>query len=126
VPLSSALSTPRAPLGLSIQTVQSFDLDVSDLHRKRGVPQGSSRQTELLPKGNSTSSGTHQRGDCQLYLGVTLRYDFPRNVALQCPTCFEGEQVTPAHGDDYATHSSRSAFRARRVPRLESLSSAII
>lgn len=45
---------------------------------------------------NSTSSGTHQRRDRQLYLGVTLGYDFPHNVALQCPTCFEGEQVTPA------------------------------
>ena len=66
---------------------------------------GSSRKTGLLHKRNSTSSGKHQRRDRQLYLGVTLRYDFPRNVTLQCPTCFEGERVTPTQGEDYATHA---------------------
>lgn len=76
---------------------------------------GSSRQTELLRKGNSTSNGTHQRGDRQLYLGVTLRYDFPRNVTLQCPTCFEGEQVTPATEMTMRPTRPAARFRARRA-----------
>jgi hypothetical protein len=79
------------------------------------VSYGSSRQTELLRKGNSTSSGTHQRRDCQLYLGVTLRYDFPRNVTLQCPTCFEGEQVTPATEMTMRPTRPAARFRARRA-----------
>src|SRR5437879_2565494 len=82
---------------------------------KRGVSYGSSRQTELLRKGNSTSSGTHQRRDRQLYLGVTLRYDFPRNVTLQCPTCFEGEQVTPATEMTMRPTRPAARFRARRA-----------
>ena len=34
--------------------------------------------------------------DRQLYLDITLRYDSPLRRPCRCPTCFEGEQVTPA------------------------------